>query len=433
MRVRTGSISNAAIACARPDLVAFPRSRSPMADTAGRLIAGKYELLTPAGEGGMAVVWKSIARGAGSFTRTVAIKRITAGKHADPSFIKMFEEEARVGSQLHHPNIVQILDFGRDEEGGYYLVMEWMEGLDLFQWVRSFPRGSMPTPWPLVAAIGIEVLRGLSAAHEREGDGGGAAPVFHRDVSPSNILLGSNGTVKLTDFGLARAMDRASMTRPNVIKGKLAYTAPELIAGAKAGPRTDVFGLGVVLWEALAQRRLFTGKNDLEVLLAVRKGDVPRLSTERSDLPAPLIEVIAQSLATSPDERYQTAREMARALASVLRSSTELTDAEPLGQSVRAARVRLGKDKDHGPLPVDAAPPAVLPAAGLPAAGPVMSSESLSVSDLEAVPVEVMAPETARSDDKTSPAKAGSRDSDRKPRGVWKSDSSTAVPAQKKR
>ena len=173
-----------------------------MSDTSQRLIAGKYELLTLAGEGGMAVVWKALMRGAGSFARTVAIKRITAGKHADPSFIKMFEEEARVGSQLHHPNIVQILDFGRDEEGGYYLVMEWMEGLDLFQWVRSFPRQSLATPWPLVTAIGIEVLRGLSAAHEREGDGGVPAPVFHRDVSPSNILLGSNGTAKLTDFGV---------------------------------------------------------------------------------------------------------------------------------------------------------------------------------------------------------------------------------------
>ena len=228
-------------------------------DAPGRIIAGKYELVSPAGEGGMAVVWKALARGDGDARRPVAIKRIQHAKHADPSFVRMFEEEARVGSELHHPNIVQILDFGMDEEGGYYLVMEWIEGLDMFQWVRSFPKGLRETPWPLVAAIGIEVCRALAAAHERVDARGQVVPVYHRDVSPSNVLLGVTGVVKLTDFGLARAMDRASMTRPNVIKGKLAYCAPELISGAKPSAQSDVFALGVVLWEALAQRRLFTG------------------------------------------------------------------------------------------------------------------------------------------------------------------------------
>src|SRR5437764_9906102 len=157
-------------------------------DAPGKLIAGKYELLMAAGEGGMAVVWKAIARGAGSFAKQVAVKRIQAGKTADPSFIKMFEEEARVGSQLEHPNIVHIMDFGREPDGGYYLVMEWCEGLDMFQWVRSFQRaagagqGPRPTPWPLVAAIGIEVLRGLGAAHERVMQDNSPAPVYHRDV-----------------------------------------------------------------------------------------------------------------------------------------------------------------------------------------------------------------------------------------------------------
>ena len=364
-------------------------------DAPGRLIVGKYELVSPAGEGGMAMVWKAIVRGAGSFQKLVAIKRIQAGKNADPSFIKMFEEEARVGSQLQHPNVVQIMDFGRDEEGGYYLVMEWVEGLDMFQWVRSYHRAMKVTPWPLVAAIGIEVLRGLSAAHDRTTDTGEPAPIIHRDVSPSNILLGTNGTAKLTDFGLARAMDRASMTRPNVIKGKLAYCAPELITGAKANARTDIFGLGVVIWEALAQKRLFTGKNDLEVLLAVRKGAIPSLTAEREDIPAALDTVIQQSLAANPEERYQTAKEMARALASVLRSTTEHTDAEPLGASVRAARARLGKDPStsaggtaapHGGAPNLAAPQ---PDIDRGMEEPEKSSEDLSMSDVEVVEVEL--------------------------------------------
>jgi serine/threonine-protein kinase len=360
----------------------------PQIDAPGRLIAGKYELISPAGEGGMAVVWKAVARGAGAFQRTVAIKRIQAGRHADPSFIKMFEEEARVGSQLQHPNIVQILDFGRDEDGGYFLVMEWMEGLDMFQWVRSFPKAAARTPWPLVTAIGIETLRGLAAAHERVLDSG-PAPVIHRDVSPSNILLGTNGTAKLTDFGLARAMDRASMTRPNVIKGKLAYCAPELIGGAKPSARTDVFSLGVVLWESLAQRRLFTGKNDLEVLIAVRKCDVPSLMNERDDLPAALAEIIHESLVADPERRFQAAKEMARTLAAVLRASTEAADAEPLGASVRAARVRLGKEPE-------------------PTLVPVHSSEALSVSDVEF------------SDEAPAPAAPSGP-----PRGLWKNEGSS--------
>jgi serine/threonine-protein kinase len=245
----------------------------------------------------------------------------------------------------------------------------------------------------LVVAIGIETLRGLAAAHERELDTG-PAPVIHRDVSPSNILLGTNGTVKLTDFGLARAMDRASMTRPNVIKGKLAYCAPELITGAKPSPRTDVFSLGVVLWEALTQRRLFTGKSDLEVLVAVRKGDVPPVATHRDDLPSGLAEIVADSLVADPERRFQTAKQMARALAEVLRTSH--AEAEPLGASVRNARVRMGKDPE-------------------PSLEPVHSSEALSVADLE--PSEEVLTRTSE-----------------RPKGLWQSEGpSVALPLTRKK
>ncbi len=311
-------------------------------DKPGKIIAGRYELLEPAGEGGMAVVWRALTRGAGQFARPVAVKRIHAAKGADQSFVRLFEEEARVGAGLQHPNIVQIVDFGVDDDGDYFLVMEWIEGLDMHQWVRSHPAGIRQTPWPLVTAIGMEILRGLSAAHERTDEHGELVPVYHRDVSPSNVLLGTNGTVKLTDFGLARAMDRASMTRPNVIKGKLAYCAPELVAGAKAGAQSDIFALGVVLWEALAQQRLFTGKNDLEVLLAVRKGDVQRLSELRTDIPAALELAVHQALDPEPGARFESAKEMARTLAAILRTHPEPVDAEPLGRSVRDARERLG-------------------------------------------------------------------------------------------
>ena len=320
-------------------------------DAPGKLIAGKYELLMAAGEGGMAVVWKAIARGEGSFAKQVAVKRIQSGKTADPSFIKMFEEEARVGSQLEHPNIVHITDFGRETDGGYYLVMEWCEGLDMFQWVRSFQRPAAPgagprsTPWPLVAAIGIEVLRGLGAAHERVMQDGAPAPVYHRDVSPSNILLGSNGTVKLTDFGLARAMDRASMTRPNVIKGKLAYCAPELITGAKPSARSTSSRSASCLGglRSVACSRARTTSRCRASRCARATSRICSRSGRRI-LPPALGHVIQSALTQNPEERFQTAREMARALASVLRTTTEQADAEPLGASEgRACSSRQGR------------------------------------------------------------------------------------------
>lgn len=336
-------------------------------DRPGKIIAGRYELLEPAGEGGMAVVWRSLVRGAGAFARPVAVKRIHAAKGADQHFVSLFEEEARVGAALQHPNVVQIMDFGVDDDGDYFLVMEWVEGTDLHHWVRAHPRGMELTPWPLVVSMGIQVLHALGAAHERVDERGAISPVIHRDVSPSNIMLGTNGTVKLTDFGLARAMDRASMTRPNVIKGKLAYCAPELITGQKASGQSDLFALGVVLWETLAQQRLFTGKNDLEVLLSVRKGEVQRLSELRTDIPAAVDLAIHQALAPNPENRFESANSMARALAAILRGYPEPVDAESLGASVRDALERLGLGRK----------------AAAPAAGPVMSVQDLSLSDVE--------------------------------------------------
>ncbi|MCC6875727.1 MAG: serine/threonine protein kinase [Sandaracinaceae bacterium] len=381
-------------------------------DRPGKVIAGRYELLEPAGEGGMAVVWRAIARGAGQFARHVAVKRIHAGKGGDQSFVRLFEEEARVGAALQHPNIVHILDFGVDDEGDYFLVMEWIEGLDLHQWVRAHPRAIRETPWPIVTAIGIEVLRGLGAAHERRDASGELSPVFHRDVSPSNILLGVEGAVKLTDFGLARAMDRASMTRPNVIKGKLAYCAPELITGAKASASSDVFAVGVCLWESLAQQRLFTGKNDLEVLLSVRKGEIQPLRELRHDIPGALELAIQQSLEPDPKNRFESAKAMARALTAILRDYPEPIDAEPIGQSVREARERLGLARKAGEKAGEKA--------GDTAGKGIDKSIEVSVSDLEVIDAPPADEPIASSDLSLEPLHP------QPPvRGLWKSDPST--------
>ena len=308
-----------------------------------RWIAGKYELIEPAGEGGMASVWRGLTHGASGFTRAVAIKRVLPTLAKDESFVAMLVEEARIVSELQHPNIVQVHDFDRDDWGSHFLVMEWVEGLDLSRYTRSFKVAGEKSPWHYVAAIGIEVLRGLGAAHERIDRDGVPAPVLHRDVTPTNILVSASGIVKLTDFGLARAADRGRITQPGIVKGKLAYLSPEQVTGEKASVQSDIYSVGIVLWEALAQVRLFAGGKDIDVVRRVKEGYVPPLSEYRPDVPREFLEILSIALDKSPVSRFGSAAEMQRALASLLRTQSEPTDAEPLARSVRLAIRRLAE------------------------------------------------------------------------------------------
>jgi len=306
----------------------------------GVVINGKYELLEPAGEGGMATVWRGIMHGAAGFTRPIAVKRLRPEFRAIKNYVDMFVEEARVGSELNHPNIVQVVDFCVDADGLYYLIMEWVEGLDLGHFTRLVAHTERPLEWTLAAATGIGVLRGLGAAHERSRPDGSPAPVVHRDVSPHNVLIDQSGVVKLSDFGLARARDRImSHTAPGAVKGKLHYFAPEITKGKRATPRSDVFSLAVVLWEALAGRRAFAGDNDREVLSRIRRGEVEPLSQFRPDLPERLVAAVHRGMATVPEDRFVSARQMAVELGECLREAGEYVDQQAaLGQRVTEAR-----------------------------------------------------------------------------------------------
>lgn len=308
----------------------------------------KYELVELAGSGGMAEVFRSYTHGASGFRRTVAIKRIVEDLSHNPEFVAMFVEEARVVADLVHPNIVQVHDFDQDERGRYYLVMEWVEGLNLADWARAYRNAERPTPWPLVAAIGIEVLKGLAAAHERHDHQGQHVPIFHRDVTPHNILLSTTGVVKLADFGLARAMDRARITEPHILKGKLSYVAPELVSGNDPTMQSDLFGVGIVLWEALVGEKLFQGEGPLEVLTKVREARVPPLAERCPDLPADLVRVVHGSLAKMAHDRPRNARAMARSLANILRVTPASTSPDVLGRSVAEARSVLEEQKRQG-------------------------------------------------------------------------------------
>lgn len=311
-------------------------------DAPGTILAGKYELLEQAGSGGMAVVWRARTLGAAGFTRPVAIKRIIPHLATDPEFVAMFVEEARVVSELQHPLITQIHDFGVDERGQHFLVMEWVEGVDLAQLARSFHADGGQVPWALTAAIGIEMLGALGAAHERRAEDGSPSPIFHRDVTPQNVLLCADGFVKLTDFGIARAADRASMTLPNALKGKVSYTAPERLRGKPATAQSDIFGVGVCLWETIAGRALFDAPSDIQVMFLVNEAVVPDVRALRPDVPGELWDVLTIALSREAAGRFGSAHLMARKLKEILRSSDEPTDARRIAGIVRSARERLG-------------------------------------------------------------------------------------------
>lgn len=316
-----------------------------------KLFADRYILKSLAGRGGMAEVWRAEQRGAAGFHRPVGLKRILPQFAAKENFVRMFIEEARVCAQLMHPNIIQIYDFGY-ERGTYFLVMEWVEGINLASFLQAYKKRELNPSWPILAAIAIESLKALSAAHERLDEAGEPKPVIHRDVTPANILIGLNGVVKLSDFGLARAMDRSRLTDPDVIKGKMAYLSPELTHGTDATPQSDIYALGVTLWQALTGKKLFEGENNAEIFMAARKAEVPPVSQLRPDLPIGLTASIERALARDPANRWQTAADMRASLTKLLRKSPVNPDTKMIARAVVDARETLGMEQLSTPMPI---------------------------------------------------------------------------------
>jgi serine/threonine-protein kinase len=283
-------------------------------------IGNKYELLEPVGEGGMAKVWRGVTHGAAGFTCRVAIKRVLAKLASDAAFVAMFVEEARVVSELQHPNIVQVHDFDQDDEGRYFIVMEWVDGVDLEEWVKSFD--GRPTPWPLVVAIGVEILRGLAAAHERIDGAGRPAPIIHRDVSPSNIMLSFDGSVKLVDFGIAKAFGVTPLVRTQrgALKGKFGYMSPEQTQHQDIDLRSDLFSAGIVLHETLSGRRLFKGQNEPQTLQHVIALPIDPPSRLNPQVPAELDRICLRALNRDRERRYSSGEELALELDELVHS-----------------------------------------------------------------------------------------------------------------
>jgi eukaryotic-like serine/threonine-protein kinase len=309
----------------------------------GLIVGGRYELIEVAGRGGMADVWRGRVRGDSGFVREVAIKQMHVNLVAQPTYVAMFVEEARLGSELKSPNLSEVHDLVHDR-GNYYMIQEWIDGIDLGSWVRWHSSRGDETRWELVAAVGVGILRGLAAAHERVGGDGRSLPVVHRDVSPHNVLLTTRGMVKLIDFGLAFAPDRAQETTdPGIVKGKMSYLAPEIVAGGRPVPESDQFACGSVLWEALVGRKLFDGATDYETYCRLRDCMVQPLRPLRGDVPAPFAQIIHRALSPTVENRFPSTREMARQISTALKKVQLRKDLHTvLARSVVDARQSLG-------------------------------------------------------------------------------------------
>jgi serine/threonine protein kinase len=266
-------------------------------------MSGKYRLDTRLGGGGMAEVFLGSMLGAEGFSRRVAIKRVLPGYSDNPAFAQMFVAEAQISSRLQHPNIVSVLDFDRDAEGRLFLVMELVDGRDLDALAAS---GNLP--FAVIIYVISEVLRGLGHAHDLPASND-LRGIVHRDVSPHNVLLSWEGAVKVSDFGIAKARQASEATASVFIKGKPAYMSPEQANGQALDGRSDLFAVGVMLWEMLLNRRLFVGEDTRATLASVLFGQIPRPRSLRPDIPKDLERVTMKLLERDLPARYATAEQ----------------------------------------------------------------------------------------------------------------------------
>ncbi len=274
---------------------------------------GRYQVHDPIASGGMAVVHLGRIVGPVGFSRTVAIKRLHPHLATDPEFVAMFLDEARLAARVRHPNVVATLDLV-GTRGQLLLVMDFVLGASLSQLVRNARDRAAPPPAAIVSAIVTGALYGLHAAHEARDERGESLAIVHRDVSPQNLLVGIDGVTRVADFGVAKAAARGQSTREGQLKGKLAYMAPEQLLRKTVDRRADVYAAGVVLWEALTLRRLFTADDEGAVVAAVLQGDIPRPSELRPDLPPGIDGIVARAVSRDPAARFPTAQDLAAAL-----------------------------------------------------------------------------------------------------------------------
>ena len=333
--------------------------RAALPPSGPKEILGRYVLLEEIGRGGMACVYRGCFQGIEGFQRTVVVKAMRQSLLNNPEIVEMFRDEAILSAKLTHPNIVRVHDFGVDD-GVPYLVMEHLDGWNLERvWTRQRATGRT---MPVESAVFIarEIANALSYAHEFKLEDGRRRAVVHRDVSPSNIMLSRDGTVRLLDFGIAKVKGGLAKTTGQVLRGKYGYLAPEQVDFAATDHRVDVFALGVVLYELLTGHHAFKRDNDVETLDRISAARVDPPSRLNPNVSATLDAIVLRALAKDPAQRYATAREMADALTA---------DAAGSSYTLCTHLVRLFSDD---PLP--AARPTGLPARKRAASNPPLAA-----------------------------------------------------------
>ena len=279
------------------------------------LTFGRYEALFHIASGGMAEVFAARLRGPAGFEKLVAVKRLLPDLNSD-HFVSMFLDEARLAAQIVSPHVVQTLELGRaDDDGALYIVMELVVGVTLFDLcVSAMDTSKELMPIPIVAEILCQAAHGLNDAHEATTPTGNALKVVHRDISPQNLLCGVDGRVRVTDFGIARAVSRSTETQAGQLKGKVAYVSPEQARGKRLDRRSDVFSLGVVAWEALTGKSLFNTGDPVETMDRVLTLKIPSPKALRSDVPDELAKAVLWALERDPSKRCPSAARFAQAV-----------------------------------------------------------------------------------------------------------------------
>ncbi len=295
-----------------PEEIPAGQDQEPGASEGPRVI-GRYVLYGRISSGGMATIHFGALQGPVGFSRTVAIKRLHRQFARDPAFVAMFLDEARIAARIRHPNVVPILDVVA-AEGELFLVMDYVQGESLRRLVELSARQEMPLSPRIAAAIFCGCLHGLHAAHETTDERGDCLRVVHRDISPTNILVGVDGIARVLDFGVAQASGRLHTTETGKTKGKTPYLSPEQVYGQSVDRRSDVYSASVCLWEALTGRALFYSPNEGATIYKILTGKIPPPSRYAPDLSPALDEVVMRGLSRAPPERFQTARDMAMAL-----------------------------------------------------------------------------------------------------------------------
>jgi len=296
---------------------------------------GRYQLCFELASGGMASVYLARASGTPGFQKLVALKRIHRHLASQRDYVEMFLDEARIASRITHANVCSVFDYG-DVDGEYFIAMEYLVGEPLSRVHRRVVANADQRRSELLPARMARVIagacEGLHAAHELKDHKGDLLRVVHRDVSAENLFVTYDGVVQVVDFGIAHARQRLHHTSAGQVKGTFPYMAPEQMTAAVVDRRVDVWALGVVLWELLTLRRLFLRDNDVNTMYAVLSGEIRPPSDYRQDVPPELDEIVLGALQRNPDERWQTAREMGKALRRFLARQDELVGPAELAE-----------------------------------------------------------------------------------------------------